>query len=520
MKQALALLVVCTGLLAASPAFADRVVLVSGGSVKGTIVKETRRLVKIRKKSGMLITIKRDEIDRIEKTDWKKVLAEREKGLTRSDYDKRVELAIWCTDHALDKDAKRLCEWVIQQKPSHEGARRFLGYRLVKGEWLRGTKLKKALGYVFYKGKWVTPETMAEREAAIAAKKRRALAPKPRPVVRKGVPGVKVEARPVLPEDEESLLRAVRGSGPEARREEAARALASKGGQAKTALRITLNEALTKAKKKLIKHFESGKGKIRSKLARRIVPLRKKAYAIIFDKGIYPDANHGASGQPTVDKAVNKLVRAYDDPLRELADESDVKDLMGEVKRLAGWASRYGGAAVDAGGLERELAAEVAKSVDMRRFPVDATDAKLLRASQGVMVYNAKKKTHATAPEKECMRVTNEYRMLFGLRALKLHNPLVRAARGHSSDMERLRFFDHTSRVPGKRSPADRCKAEGASYAGENIAMGMNTGRGAFNAWYTSSGHHRNILTKSHKSIGVGQKGKYWTQNFGYDSPK
>ena len=75
--------------------------------------------------------------------------------------------------------------------------------------------------------------------------------------------------------------------------------------------------------------------------------------------------------------------------------------------------------------------------------------------------------------------------------------------------------------VPGKRSPGDRCKAEGASYAGENIAMGMNTGRGAFNAWYTSSGHHRNMLMKGHVSIGIGnsQSGRYWTQNFGYDNP-
>ena len=110
----------------------------------------------------------------------------------------------------------------------------------------------------------------------------------------------------------------------------------------------------------------------------------------------------------------------------------------------------------------------------------------------------------------------------FGLRALKLHEPLMRAARGHSNDMEQRRFFDHMSPVPGKRSPGDRCKAEGASYAGENIAMGMNTGRGAFNAWYTSSGHHRNMLMKGHVSIGIGnsQSGRYWTQNFGYDNPK
>ncbi|HBP22077.1 MAG TPA: hypothetical protein DEA08_30385 [Planctomycetes bacterium] len=506
-----------------SEARADKVVLVNGGAVRGTVVEETRRYVKVKKKSGMVITIRRDEIDRVEKTDWKKVLQEREAKLKRDDLDGRYQLAVFCKDHALDQDAERLCKEVIARDTNHEDARRFLGYRQVKGEWLRGDALKRALGLVLYKGKWITPEEQgrleAERAARVAEKARARKRPVPASAGRSEAGAL---PRPALPQAEEDLLKAVRGSGSVERREEAARALSAKGGAAQQALRDALNEELSQARAKVSKHFERSKGKIRAKLARKIVTLRQKALGIIFDKSIYPDANHGASGQPVVDKAVGELIRAYDHPLESLRDDDKLVGLLAEVERLAAWAQRYGGSESTYAQIEAELAAEAKQSIDMRRFPVDGTDAKVLRQSQEILLYNQKKKSSATEQERACIRATNEYRMLFGLRALKLHEPLMRAARGHSNDMEQRRFFDHMSPVPGKRSPGDRCKAEGASYAGENIAMGMNTGRGAFNAWYTSSGHHRNMLMKGHVSIGIGnsQSGRYWTQNFGYDNPK
>ncbi|MGE0706504.1 MAG: CAP domain-containing protein [Planctomycetota bacterium] len=504
-----------------APALADKIVLVSGGKVEGTIVKETRKAVQIRKKSGILVTVPRDEIDRIEKTDWKKLLGEKEQKLAKDDHDGRYALAVWCTDHALDEDAVRLCEAVIAQAKDHHDARKFLGYAQVDGKWLRGDELKKAQGLVQYKGKWVTPEERALREAEEDARDRPPPAPKPskQPKATPDEPEAKQVARPALPEEDEALLKAVRGSGPAARREEAAKALAARGGDAQQALRAALSEALEKAQKKLVAYFERGKAKVRTKLAKRIVGLRKEALAIIFDKGIYPDQDHGAVGQPKVDAAVNRLVRAYDDPLHELADDDEVKDLLSEVERLAAWARDYGGEGAPAAN-EGALAEEVAKAVDMRRCPVDAEDAKVIGKSQEVMALNEKRKGSCSDEELACVRATNEYRMLFGMRALRLHEPLVRAARGHSKDMNRLRFFDHSSPVPGKRGPGDRCKAEGASYSGENIAMGMTSGVQAFRAWYTSSGHHRNILTKGHISIGVGVDGNYWTQDFGYDNPK
>jgi uncharacterized protein YkwD len=217
---------------------------------------------------------------------------------------------------------------------------------------------------------------------------------------------------------------------------------------------------------------------------------------------------------------VGKLIRAYDDPLGEMQDDSEVSKLVAKMTQASGWLRQFCGAATNDEALLAEVKAQVAKEIDMRRFPVDATDGKILRKSQEVQRYNDAVKTSLTPEERACVDATNAYRMMFGLKALKVFEPLVQAARKHSAEMLQLNYFDHNSPNPANRTPAMRCQAEGASFSGENIAMGMRGGVQAFNAWYTSSGHHRNMLEKTHRSIGIGQSGKYWTQNFGYDSPK
>ena len=277
---------------------------------------------------------------------------------------------------------------------------------------------------------------------------------------------------------------------------------------------------LAKSQKKLTDHFKRGAGKVRAKLAARIIERRREAWAIIFDKSKYPDENHDAVGQPLVDAAVKKLYRSYDDPLGDLAaDDPEVQELLARVTEAAGWLREFGGKGPKDAALLAALTAEVSELVGMRRFPVSADDAKVLEKSQRILEYNRAVQTSLSPEERACVDATNEYRMLFGLPALKAFEPLVQAARKHSAEMNRLKYFDHNSPTPANRSPDMRCAREGARFSGENIAMGMTTGRAAFHAWYTSSGHHRNILGKGHRSIGIGQDGKYWTQNFGSDGP-
>lgn len=512
--------------LLSSPALADRVVTVSGGTVRGKIIKETRRAVHVKNKRGIVVQIPRNNIDRIEREDHGATFKTRFDELSGTNWKGFLKLAQWAEDKALEEEATKAYKKVLEANPDQADARGKLGYEKVGAKWLRGNALKRARGLVKFKNRWVTPQDKARLEAGMVKNKDGTWRSK---AVKASAPrrtrGAAPQAKPiVLPEAEAALLKIVRGTGPLDRKLEAIKALSGKGGDAQTALRQELTAELTKAKKKLLDHFKRGKGKIRGKLARKIRKARVEAYATIFDKGKYPDANHGAVGQPLVDRLVNKLVQAYQDPLAEFSGEEPVLSLRTKVTQWAGWLRQYGAGedntTMGDGALLEELGAQIAKTIDMQRFPIDATDAKILRASQAVMAFNKKTRTTLTQEERACVDATNEYRMMFGLKALKVFEPLVRAARGHSSDMNQRKFFDHTSPVPGKRQPSDRCRNEGARYSGENIAMGMMTGRRAFNAWYTSSGHHRNMLTKSHISIGIGQDGKYWTQNFGSDNPQ
>ena len=105
----------------------------------------------------------------------------------------------------------------------------------------------------------------------------------------------------------------------------------------------------------------------------------------------------------------------------------------------------------------------------------------------------------------------NQIRVEHHLPRLREHKRLRKAAVGHSRDMVRKRYFEHTS--PSGRTMVDRILA--ARYVredqgwtlGENIAWGTGsfaTPRGTMDAWMQSPGHRANILTRSFRELGVG----------------
>lgn len=120
------------------------------------------------------------------------------------------------------------------------------------------------------------------------------------------------------------------------------------------------------------------------------------------------------------------------------------------------------------------------------------------------------------AYEQEVIRLVNEQRALYGLKALTENWELSRVARIKSQDMKTNRYFSHES--PSYGTPFQMIKAFGLSYrsAGENIAYGQRTPQEVVNAWMNSSGHRANILNSSYTVIGVGYEpsGNYWTQMF------
>jgi uncharacterized protein YkwD len=98
-----------------------------------------------------------------------------------------------------------------------------------------------------------------------------------------------------------------------------------------------------------------------------------------------------------------------------------------------------------------------------------------------------------------------------GLRALRLNSRLSKAARGHSRDMVRRRYFSHTT--PDGSSFVKRIRGSGylrASHrwaVGENIAWGSRGRDSAakiVRAWMNSPPHREEILRPSFRDAGVG----------------
>jgi uncharacterized protein YkwD len=117
----------------------------------------------------------------------------------------------------------------------------------------------------------------------------------------------------------------------------------------------------------------------------------------------------------------------------------------------------------------------------------------------------------------DCYVATNAYREMMGLPAVMAEETIVKCARGHSEEMQRLGYFAHDSPVEGRKSPGDRARLAGwGGGVSENIARGQPTGRAAVQSWIHSSGHHRNILGTRWTHLGVGKspEGFFWTQNF------
>jgi len=140
------------------------------------------------------------------------------------------------------------------------------------------------------------------------------------------------------------------------------------------------------------------------------------------------------------------------------------------------------------------------------------------RDCRAIEAYNAEaaRKAELARGELENIAAVNAYRETLGLLPLEIDVRLVKAARGHSQEMARLGYFSHDSPTAGRSTFTDRMRLEGyQAGGGENILQGAQTGQQAFWIWFESPGHHRNMAAADFQSIGVGQHGELWTQNFG-----
>jgi uncharacterized protein YkwD len=105
----------------------------------------------------------------------------------------------------------------------------------------------------------------------------------------------------------------------------------------------------------------------------------------------------------------------------------------------------------------------------------------------------------------------NVQRHSHGLPAVRLDPRLSQAARAHSRDMVRRRYFSHTT--PEGLSFADRIRGTGylrASrqwFVGENLAWGWrgrDSARRIVRAWMHSPPHREVMLNPAYREVGIG----------------
>ena len=122
------------------------------------------------------------------------------------------------------------------------------------------------------------------------------------------------------------------------------------------------------------------------------------------------------------------------------------------------------------------------------------------------------------AAETAMLELLNRERVAQGLVALTVDERLRQAARDHSDEMVRERYFAHES--PAHGSPFDRMLRAGARFgaAGENLAFAPNV-ETAHRGLMNSPEHRKNILTPNFRRVGIGVMragawGRMFTQNF------
>lgn len=234
----------------------------------------------------------------------------------------------------------------------------------------------------------------------------------------------------------------------------------------------------------------------REALLGKLEAARAVALERIFDTATYKDEDHGRSGQADVDAAVDG-VRAVYARVRPLLDGDAAK----LEKQAARRSALLSAPESELGAWEKALRRHLIDRATLAR-----NEAKAPKGSPGL---------EPTPAEREQVRHTNEHRLLLGRGALAIDARLVASARGHAEEMRRLGYFSHTSPTPGRKTMKERIALAGVEKGpvGENIATGYRSARAAFEGWYRSAPHHRNMLG-SWTHMGTGSEGDLWTQNY------
>ncbi len=257
-------------------------------------------------------------------------------------------------------------------------------------------------------------------------------------------------------------------------------------------------------------------GQFVSRLGSKLKKARSEALAFIRNPTLYPYPNKTKEAQERAEKLVDKVRAIWDQPYEALLAASDkAQALDAELKKLDQRLAEVDPIAVP---IYETAVEEVQKRLDVWHIAIDGSDSGRIAYNDAVKKYNLElPNTTVDVEERANTRAVNEYRWMMGLRSVKIDERLVRASRKHSIEMQQEEYFAHESPTPRLRNPTLRARREG--YPGgvaENIARGASSGVQAFEQWFGSSGHHRNMLSPGHTEMGCGAaRHHWWTQKFG-----
>ncbi|MGC6487672.1 MAG: FHA domain-containing protein [Planctomycetota bacterium] len=259
---------------------------------------------------------------------------------------------------------------------------------------------------------------------------------------------------------------------------------------------------------------------------------RDHAKELIFDsqKYFYPYKPPAVSGekhaeynrvQQEVDARVAALRAVWRGSKTKLKVSAKFGDQLARIDWLAEQQARLGAlpkgesVATVLHPLAWARALEPGETLTLQTFALTPSERAQFETWRRVRAYNEAAKDEWPVAVTTLLRITNDYRVMFGHRPLAAVASACEGSQGHADEMSRLGYFAHMSPTPGRKTPTDRMRLAGYMFGvSENIAM---TG-GALSshvAWCHSSGHHRNLLSPGHREIGIGANGRYWVQNFG-----
>ena len=259
---------------------------------------------------------------------------------------------------------------------------------------------------------------------------------------------------------------------------------------------------------------------------------RDHAKALIFDevKYFYPYKPPAVSGekhaeynrvQQEIDRRIAALRKVWQGSKTRVKVTTKFGDDLDRIDWLAEQLARLGAlpkgesvaSVLQPAAWARAL--EPGESVTLQTFCLTPSERAQRAYWRQIRAYNEAAKDEWPVAVTTLLRITNDYRVMFGHRPLAAVASACEGSQGHADEMSRLGYFAHMSPTPGRKTPTDRMRLAGYMFGvSENIAL---TG-GAMSshvAWCHSSGHHRNLLSPGHREIGIGANGRYWVQNFG-----